>query len=92
VDVNVGEIVAVGETTGDGVGVGAAFCVAATMVAISAGDVLGMSAVAQADEELSSANMMSSVCGRRCLGDITGPGKYTAAVRMSGKKGDVECI
>jgi hypothetical protein len=83
VEVNVGGIVAVGETTGDGVCVGAACCVAATMEAISAGDVPGMSAVAQADEELNIANITSGVRGRRCLRDITGSGKYTATVWLS---------
>jgi hypothetical protein len=63
VDVNVGAIVAVGDTIGDGVRVGAAFCVAATIVAMSAGAVLGMSAVAQADEALSSVIIRISVRG-----------------------------
>jgi len=48
VEVSVGAAVAVGDTTGDGVCVGAARCVATTIVAMSCGEALGAAAAVQA--------------------------------------------
>lgn len=84
VEVKVGAIVGVGERMGEAVGVGAALWVAATIVAISSGAVLGISAGAQAAVTPSSAKIRKDSRGRCRLGAITGSSKYTAAVMMGG--------